>query len=407
MKKMYIIKKTVLYFSFVAVLCVLLSVFCFASKVSVPKVSEIRIIQKTSTTVSLEWKVQGKVSGYRVYRYNPETKKYKKLSEQKSRKYTVESLTPGEYYVFAVRPYAVNGKNTVNGSYKMKTVYTPLDSITKITQKTIEPTSHRLSWTKIRGAEYYEIWYYKTEAGKYARLSGGSLKNSCNITKLNPASVYKYKVRAVSVTTNGKFIYSKLSSAFSAVTSVPEIEGLRASEITTNGYKLTWKAVPNVRSYYLYCFNISTGEYDLVSACNKPEYTVSGKESGERDSYCVKAYAVVNGKKMYSEMSDCLDAAAKPESVELSNNEAEILGNKKVILEWTECSESDGYFIYISKEPDGGFTLKKEITNPQTLTAVIDKLDNRTPYYFRIKSYVTVNNEYVLSDSSNTVRVYA
>ena len=407
MKKQLSLKKTVLYILFVAALCALFSVFTLAAKPSVPEVTGIKITGKTSTAVSLEWTVKGKASGYRIYRYNPETKKYKQLKNQKSRKYTVKSLTPGEYYVFAVRPYVVSGKNTLNGSYKKKTAYTPLDPVTKITQKTTEPTSHRLSWTKVRGADYYEIWYYKKEKGGFVRLSGGSLKNSCNMTRLNPASVYKYKVRAVSIASNGKFIYSKLSGAFTAVTSVPKVEFFKASAVTTEGYKLTWKAIPNVQAYYLYRFDNTTGEYDLITACNKPEYTVNGKESAERDSYCVKAYAVVNGKKMYGDMSDILDASTKPESVSLYKGEGDLIGNKKVILEWDECEKADGYFIYMSKDPDSGFTLKKEITSPQTLSAVIERLENRTPYYFRIKSYVTVNNEYVLSESSNTVRTFA
>lgn len=407
MKKHSSFRKTILFFLLVTALCALFSVFTLAAKVTAPKITSIKIKSKTATTVTLEWTANAKATGYRIYRYNPETKKYKQLKKQKGRTYTVKSLTPGDYYVFAVRPYVESGKKTVNGSYKKKTAYTPLEQVTKITQKTTEPTSHRLSWTKIKGADYYEIWYYKNEEGRFVRLSGGSLKNSCNMTKLNPASVYRYKVRAVSVTTNGKFIYSKLSPAFSAVTSVPAVQGFRASNVTTGGYKLVWKSIPNVQAYYLYRFDNNTGEYDLITACNKPEYTVDGKESAELDSYCIKAYAVVNGKKMYGEMSDILDVSTKPESVGLYKGEGDILGNKKVSLEWDECEKADGYFIYMSKDPDSGFTLKKEITDAQTLRTTIERLENRTAYYFRIKSYVVVNNEYVLSDSSNTVRSLA
>lgn len=407
MKKTYSIKKTVIYVSLIAALCALFSAFTFAAGVSAPKVNGIKITAKTTTSVTLEWTVKGKASGYRIYRYYPETKKYKQLKNQKGRKCTVKSLTPGDYYVFAVRPYVKGAKKTMNGSYKKKTAYTPLGQITKITQKTTEPTSHRLSWTKVRGADYYEIWYYKNGEGRFVRLSGGSANNSCNMTKLNPASVYKYKIRAVSVTSNGKFIYSKLSKAFTAITSVPGVQGLKAVNVSTSGYKLTWSAIPNAQAYYLYRFDSNTGEYDLITACNKPEYTVSGKESAQQDSYCVKAYAVVNGKKMYGDMSDAFDVSTKPESVGLYKGEGDLPGNKKVVLEWDECEKADGYFIYMSKDPDSGFTLKKEITNSQTLSAVIERLENRTPYYFRIKSYVIVNDGYVLSDSSNTIRTFA
>ncbi len=402
MKKRVTIKRTVFYLAAVAALSAVLSVFCFAAKITAPKITGITVSKRTPTSVTLQWTVDSKASGYRVYRYNTKTKKYIQLKNLRAKTYTVTNLTPGEYYVFTVRPYYTANKTTVNGKAKSKTAYTTLDSVQKITQKTTEPYSHRLSWSRVRGADAYEIRYYKKETGKYVSL-GGTEKNTCNLTRLVPASVYKYKIRAVSVTSNGKCIYSKFSKAFTAVTSVPKVSGFKSASVTTDSYKLVWNAVQNAQGYYLYRFSNETGDFERVAILNTTEYAFSEKDVAERDSYRICAYATVNGKRMYGEMTDTLDVSTRPESTMLYKGE-DALRNGKVKLEWDECEKCDGYLIYVSNDPDSGFSLAKEVSDSGTTSAVVSGLEN-TVLYFRIKSYVLTGGTYVVSKESNTVRV--
>ncbi len=403
MKHRVSFKKTVFYIAVVAALSAVLSAFCFAANVSAPQISQLVVKNKTSSTVTLEWKVSGKASGYRVYRYIPATKKYVRLKNLKAKTFTVTDLVPGEYYVFSVRPYVVANNKVFNGKVKSKTAYTNLDRVQKIVQNTTEPYSHRLSWSKVRGSEYYEIWYYKKESGKYVRLGGGSQKNTCNLTKLNPASVYKYKIRAVSITSNGKFVFSKFSNAFSAVTGVPPVKGFKATAQTTESYKLTWNAVQNAQGYCLYRFSNETGDYERIAILNSTEYAVSGKKSAERNSYKICAYSNVNGKRIFGEMSSVLDTSTRPESVNLYKGE-DAYRNNKVKLEWDKCPNADGYFIYVSKNPDSGFSLVKDVSDCEITETVVKDLEN-TVLYFRIKSYILAGDNCVLSKESETVRI--
>lgn len=403
MKKRITIKKTVFYFAAVAVLALMLSAFCFAANVSKPAISKISIAKRESTSVTLEWDVSGKAAGYIVYRYNPKNKKFYQLKKLRAKTYTVTGLAPGEYYVFTVKPYYTQNRKTMNGKAKSKTAYTTLDAVEKITQKTTEPYSHRLSWTKVKGADMYEVCYYKKEAGKYVSL-GGSEKNTCNLTRLNPASVYKYKIRALSVTSNGKCIYSKFSKPFVATTGVPAVKGFKTSSETLTGYKLEWNAEQTAQGYYLYRFSDETGDYERIAILNATDYTVTGKESAERDSYKICAYATVNGKRVFGEMSAVLGASTRPESITLYKGD-DLPKNNRVKLEWDSCEKADGYFIYASNDPESGFTLLKDISDCATTEAVIGGLEN-TVLYFRIKSYVSVNGSCIVSKESNTVRVF-
>ncbi len=402
MKKSAAIKRTVLWFAMVAAMFAVLSVFCFAAKVTAPQITSITVSEKTSTSVTLKWTVDSKASGYRVYRYNTKTKKYVQLKKLRAKTYTVTNLAPGEYYVFTVKPYYTANNTTVNGKAKRKVAYTTLDTVQKITQKTTEPYSHRLSWSKVRGADAYEIRYYKKETGKYVSL-GGTEKNTCNLTRLLPASVYKYKIRAVSVASNGKCIYSKFSKAFTAVTGVPKVSGFKSASVTTDGYKLVWNAVQNAQGYYLYRFSGETGDFERIAILNTTEYAFSEKDVAERDSYRICAYASVNGKRMYGEMTDTLNVSTRPESTTLYKGE-DALRNGQVKLEWDECEKCDGYLIYVSNDSDSGFSLAKEVSDSKTTSAVVTGLEN-TVLYFRIKSYVLSGGTYVVSKESNTVRI--
>ncbi len=401
MTKKKALKKTLLYFFSVFALTFTLCTFCFAAKTTAPKITKISVSKKTSTSITLTWTVEGKAAGYRVYRYNTKTQKYTQLKNLRKTTFTVTDLVPGEYYVFAVRPYYNNDGKVTNAKIKNKTAYTSLDTVTKISQKTAEPNSHRLSWSKVRGADLYEIWYYKKETGRYVSL-GGTDKRTCNMTHLEPASVYKYKIRAISVTENGKMIYSKLSKAFAATTGVAAVTGFKAANITTESYELRWNAVQNAQAYFLYRFNDETGDYDQLAVLNTTQYSVSDKESAERDSYRIRAYAVVDSKKVYSEMSEVLNASTKPEAVSLYKAD-DFPRNGKVVLEWDTFDKADGYLIYVSKKPDSGFSLAKDVSGAQSDSAVIEGLENKVTYYFKIKTYVSVSGEYVCSEGTDVV----
>ena len=402
MNKRITIKKTVFYFAVVAVLTLMLSAFCFAANVTKPEISKISVTKRESTLVTLEWNVNGKAAGYIVYRYNPKNKKFYQLKKLRAKTYTVTNLAPGEYYVFTVKPYYTQNKKTLSGKAKSKSAYTTLDAVQKITQKTTEPNSHRLSWTKVRGADAYEIRYYKKETGKYVSL-GGTEKNTCNLTRLTPASVYKYKIRAVSVASNGKCIYSKFSKPFTATTGVPAVKGFKTSFEMLTGYKLEWNAVQNAQGYYLYRFSDETGDYERIAILNTTDYTVTGKESAERDSYKVCAYATVNKKRVFGEMSAVLGASTRPESVTIYKVD-DLPKNNKVKLQWDAYEKADGYFIYVSDNQESGFNLLEDISGSGTTEAVIKDLENKV-LYFRVKSYVNVNGNYVVSKESNTVRI--
>ncbi|MCM1329673.1 MAG: fibronectin type III domain-containing protein [Ruminococcus sp.] len=80
---------------------------------------------KTNKSITLSW---GEVEGadmYRVYKYNPETKKYEKYKDVKSAKCTITGLSANTKYKFKVAAYdKVDGKYVKGGTSKAASVTT-------------------------------------------------------------------------------------------------------------------------------------------------------------------------------------------------------------------------------------------------------------------------------------------
>ena len=67
--------------------------------------------ESTTRKIKLTWKEVPGATGYRVYRYNPETKKYVKLTNTEKTTYTATNLIHSYPYKFAVKAYAqIDGK---------------------------------------------------------------------------------------------------------------------------------------------------------------------------------------------------------------------------------------------------------------------------------------------------------
>ena len=82
------------------------------TKVSVPTVKNLKVGGRTTSRIRLNWNKANSVTGYVVYCYSPEAKKYVKLSATDSLTFVATNLKAKTTYKFAVRAYKrVNGNN--------------------------------------------------------------------------------------------------------------------------------------------------------------------------------------------------------------------------------------------------------------------------------------------------------
>ena len=156
--------------------------------------------ESASGPVKLSWsETADDVTGYRVYRYDPEQEKYVYLKSTKNRSYTDENVSSGKTYQYKVRCYWTIGGTNYYGSYSsVVSVTTPPAKVSGVSTAVRSSTYLTLSWDKVSGASGYRIYRYNTDAQAYEKvitLTSGSTV-SYKITGLATAKEYQFKVRA-------------------------------------------------------------------------------------------------------------------------------------------------------------------------------------------------------------------
>ena len=172
------------------------------------KTTGLKVSSRSKNSLTLTWTKTAGATGYRVYSYNPTTKKYKALSDVKTNTYTVKKLKAGTKYYYAVKPFTKVGSKTYWGtlSVLLTTATKPGTPSVKLATKNGKLT---VSYSKQNGANGYEIYY---------KISGGSYKKFAATTKtsytkaLTKGKTYSIKVRAY-VNVSGTKVYGAFSTA--------------------------------------------------------------------------------------------------------------------------------------------------------------------------------------------------
>ncbi|MCI8307833.1 MAG: hypothetical protein HFH14_07270 [Lachnospiraceae bacterium] len=180
----------------------------------VPQVTNLVVSKFYAKKLTLSWTPIAGVTGYRIYKYNPTTKKYaflKQLNGSATNTYTDEKLTQGTQYRYRVRAFIkVNDKN-VYGKYstKLKTYTKPKKVTLKAKAGTRKAT---LTWSKVTGATGYRVYMKKSGSSKFSKIKQITKGSTVSYTKtkLTKGKTYYFKVRAFR-TVNGKKIYGAYS----------------------------------------------------------------------------------------------------------------------------------------------------------------------------------------------------
>ncbi len=174
---------------------------------------------KTQDTksITLSWSKTTGATGYEVYKYNSQTKKYVKIKTTTSTSYKVTSLNAGTTYKFKVRAYKkVGDSTTIFGTYS--SVFSTATKTAKPTLKSATQSSGKvkLTWNNVSGESGYEIYYSTSKNGTYKKMSGvAANKISYTTSKLTAGKTYYFKVRTYKTVGD-----NKVYSAFSNVKSV-------------------------------------------------------------------------------------------------------------------------------------------------------------------------------------------
>lgn len=165
--------------------------------------------------------------------------------------------------------------------------------------------SIKLTWKKTENIDGYEI--YRSTSKTWKNKSTVTVKNhntlSYTHTSLKTGQTYYYKIRSYNMV-NGKKVYSNYSSV---VSSIPKLStpNITLSAGSKKAY-IKWKKISGASGYEIRRSPNKTGsnaKLITITKGNITSYTNSKLTSKKTYYYKVRAYRIVNGKKVYSSYS--------------------------------------------------------------------------------------------------------
>lgn len=166
----------------------------------------------------------------------------------------------------------------------------------------------KLTWKSVKQAEKYEIYRSLKKNGTYQRI-GTTAKAFFTDKKAVPGATCYYKIRARR-TLNGSPAYGRFCAVKSVKLKLDSPGLTSAKSVPVRKVRLKWKKMSGVRGYEVFRSSSRKKGYKKIATVKKPSFTdrVAKKKTWY---YKVRAYSIVNGKKVYSGFSAVKEVAVK------------------------------------------------------------------------------------------------
>lgn len=188
-------------------------------------------------------------------------------------------------------------------------------------------------------------------------------------------------------------VMAKLNQAKNALVKKPEEQPVTkpitapAVKAKSTGYKtveLTWKKLDNVSGYEVYRrYNKKTWSR-LKDVSQKTSYRDTKAVTGRKYQYAVKAYRIVNGKKIYGPMSKTLTKKAMPSQPKVTAKPYKKAANK---ITWKKVAGSQKYMIYRKTTSKKAKWERVATVKSNVRTYVDRKAKKGKKYYYAVRSY--------------------
>ena len=400
----------------------------------------------------------GKVSGatgYKVYRYNFDTKKWETLKNTSKPTYTDTGLTAGTKYSYRVKAYKkVSGGYTYSPvSSTFRTSTESVNSMGNVSVITKSQNSVTLSWSDI-SADGYEI--YNAANGRLLMTVG---ETTITIGNLNPGVTYKFKIRAY-FTQGSEKVYTAYSNTVSATTLQKEEEpttkptepteptepttkpteptepttkpttesttkpttepttkpttkpttepttkptttepvapskvtGLKVTSATESTLYVTWNASTNATNYVL-SYSVKGTDNWVNTSTTRTNHIITGLSEGT--TYQIRAVAMNGSTASY--VSDIIEAsttAKLPEAEKVLT--ATQSGDTNVVLTWKALTNASTYDLQYYTPTDGWQTVPGA-KGLSTLTHT-DTIKKSSGLLYRVVGYTSSGEEVAVSE---------
>lgn len=201
-----------------------------------------------------------------------------------------------------------------------------LAKVANLTAYDVDDDEVNLKWSKVNGADGYQVYVYNDSANKWKKL-GNTAKTYFEVENLASAKAYKFRVRAYDKKASGTD-YSEYS-VLSVATEPDEVENVKVSAKTKNSVTLKWSAVKRATGYRVYVYDAAQGKYVQKAAVKGNSAKVSGLKEGTSYKFKVRANFKVDGKNNFGEYSDVLSVKTKGTAANANSNNEQVISKSK------------------------------------------------------------------------------
>lgn len=199
----------------------------------------------------------------------------------------------------------ITGMGQYTGSKKVTFKIVP-KTVTGVKQTERTTSKIKLTWNKSSKASGYYIYRATSKDGKYTKIATvtGYSKNYYTDSNLSSGKIYYYKIRSYRKE-DSKYYYGNYSDAYTASTKCLR-PSITLTSPKTKTINVSWKKVNGADGYAVYRSTSKSGTYSLKKTIIKGStlsYTNTGLTKNKTYYYKVKAYKIVDGKKIYSDYS--------------------------------------------------------------------------------------------------------
>lgn len=253
--------------------------------------------------VQVKWDKVSKANGYKVY-YKKASEKaytYKGFTTKNSINFT--NLADNQKYYFRVVPCIKLNNSYYSGTGKTITCSTTknLTAPAKVTAKLYGHDDVKLSWSKVSGATAYKV-YYKISTSKSYIYKGTIKSTSMKIANLADGKKYTFKVVPCTYVNGSYFVDNSYKTAYAYT--LKKMATPKFTKYNNGKVKVSFTNIAGESGYQISKSTSKTGT-SIVStyATTSGKSKVISATKGKTYYYKIRAYKVVNGKKIYGPWS--------------------------------------------------------------------------------------------------------
>ena len=339
-----------------------------------------------NNSLVLAWDVNG--TAIDVYRSTSKDKNYKKINTVDGNTYTDTKLAYGKTYYYKVA--------FVSDGYTSNVVSKKVVP-NQVTNVVLNPGNKQIkvTWAKTSN-NGYEVYRSTSPTSGFKRVKTISKSGTLSFTNksLKTNTTYYYKVRSYHKV-KGKKVYGAYSDVVSARTApaAPKINSLKAANY--NEIDVNIKSVGGASYYEVYRSTSKNKNFKKIGTTETLVYKDSSVLPTKTYYYKVKACNVEN---------KC-GSLSGVKNTKTSVKKVTVKGTSKsssIELNYNKVDYATGYDIYQSTSKNKNY---KKVKTVDGATTTISNLKPGTTYYFKVKTFVTIDSKKYYSGYSNIVSV--